>query len=272
MEGWRGAGGCKASRAQGWGASVRGERTRPKATTMQNALPVALSAQVSLQTRLDTLADNVANAATPGFLATKVRFEAAVERHGGPSVAFARVGDAHLAHARGGITRTGAPLDFAVRGEAWMAVATDQGTALTRDGRFHMLPGGELVSREGHAVLGPGEAPVLLDPAGGEPIAGADGSISQDGRIVASIGLFETDRPPRVRVGDTAVLPDGAPVPVIGRSDVGLVQGHVEGSNVNAVEEMVRLIEVTRGFEGVSGLVRRTDGTLGEALRTLAGR
>ena len=239
---------------------------------MQNALPVALSAQVSLQSRLDTLADNVANVATPGFLATKVRFEAAVERHGGPSVAFARTGEAHLAHARGAIQPTGAPLDFAVRGEAWMAVGTPRGTALTRDGRFHMLPGGELVSREGHAVLGPGEAPVVLDPDGGPPVAGADGSLVQDGRVVALIGLFETDRPPRERVGDTAVLPDGAAVPVTGRSDVGILQGHVEGSNVNAVEEMVRLIEVTRGFEGVTGLVRRSDATLGEALRTLAGR
>lgn len=50
------------------------------------------------------------------------------------------------------------------------------------------------------------------------------------------------------------------------------MQGHIEGSNVNAVEEMARLIEVTRGFEGVSQLMRRADSTLGEALRTLAGR
>lgn len=183
---------------------------------MQHAMPIALSAQTTLEAQLSTLADNVANVATPGFLATKMRFEAVVERHGGPSVAFARTGDTHLAHARGAITPTGAPLDFAVRGEGWMAIDTPQGTALTRDGRFTMLPGGELVSTEGHAVLDPGGGPVRIDPAAGPPTAGADGTLTQDGRVVGSIGLFEVDRPPLTRVGDSAVLPDGCPFPSSG--------------------------------------------------------
>ena len=237
---------------------------------MQTALPVALSAQIAQQHRLDALADNVANAASPGFLATKLRFAEAVERHGGPSIAFVRTGETHLSHARGSLTRTDAPLDFAVRGEAWLAIDTPDGRVLTRDGRTQLLASGQLVTLEGHAVLDPGGAPVILDPALGAPIAGADGSLLQDGRPVASIGLFEVDRPPARRWGNSGVISDAPPRPVIGRTDVSLVQGFVEGANVNPVEQMVRLIEVSRSFETLNGLVTRADSTLADSLRTLA--
>lgn len=243
---------------------------------MQSALPVALSAQVTLQRRLDTVADNLANAATPGHLATKVRFEAAVERHGGPDVAFAREGDVYLSTARGAHRPTGAPLDFAVRGEAWFGIDTPAGTVLTRDGRFTMALDGALVTLEGHAVLGPGGAPVTLDPGGGAPIAGADGSLRQgegaEARIVGSIGLFEIDAGAETRFGNSGVLAPEPPRPVVNRTDVGVLQGVLEDSNAGGIEQMVRLVEITRGFEAVSQLVQRADGGLSDALRELAAR
>ena len=239
---------------------------------MQTALPVALSAQIAQQSRLDALADNVANASTPGFLATKLRFQEAVERHGGPAVAFVEPGGTHLSHARGALQATGAPLDFAVRGEAWLSIQTPDGPVLTRDGRMQMLASGDLVTLEGHAVLGPGGEAIALDPAGGAPIAGRDGSLAQRGRTVASIGLWETDRPPERRWGNSGVIPDAPPRPVLGRTDVSLLQGYVEGANVNPVEQMVRLIEVSRLHETLTGLAKRADNTLGEALKGLAAR
>ena len=239
---------------------------------MQSALPVALSAQVALQQRLDTVADNLANVATPGHLATKVRFEAAVARTGGPAVAFARGGDPYISTERGAHGATGGALDFAVRGDAWFGIETPAGTVLTRDGRFEMDADGTIRSLEGHPVLDPGGARVTLDPGGGPPIAGADGSLHQGGRIAAMIGLFETDAQPATRHGNSGVLPEGEPRPVVDRADIGLVQGVVEGSNAEGVEQMVRLVEITRGFESVARMVQRADSTLSEALRTLGGR
>ena len=239
---------------------------------MQQALPVALSSQVALQRRLDTLADNLANATTPGHLATNVRFEAALARNGGAGVSFVSHGGEVLDSRRGAMIETGGALDFAVRGEAWLGIETPAGTVLTRDGRTRMDPDGTLRTLEGHAVLDPGGGPVRLDPDGGPVIATADGTLLQGGRQTGRIGLFETDAPPRTRWSNSGVIPSGVPRPVVDRTDVGLVQGHIEGSNVNAVEQMVRLIEVTRGFETVAGLAQRADGTLNEAFRTLAGR
>ena len=239
---------------------------------MQSALPVALSAQVTLQRRLDTVADNLANAATPGHLATEVRFEAAVERTGGPSVAFAREGDPYISLERGAHRPTGGALDLAVRGEAWFGIDTPAGTVLTRDGRFALVSGGALVTMEGHPVLDPGGAPVQLDPLGGTPEIGADGSVRQEGRLIASIGLFEIDARPTTRFGNSGVLAPEPPRPVVGRGDVGVLRGMVEDSNASGIEQMVRLVEITRGFEAVSRLVQRADGALSEALRSLAAR
>ena len=239
---------------------------------MQSALAVALSAQVTLQRRLDTVADNIANTATPGHLATEVRFEAAVERHHGPSVAFAREGDPYISTARGAHRPTGAPLDFAVRGEAWFGIETPMGTVLTRDGRFTMDATGGLITLEGHAVLDPGGAPVRLDPGAGPPVAGADGSLAQNGRTVASLGVFEIDARPATRFGNSGIIAPEPPRPVVGRPDVGVLQGMVEDSNAGGVEQMVRLIEITRSFESIAQMVQRADSGLSDALRTLAAR
>ena len=239
---------------------------------MQSAMPVALSAQVTLQRRLDTVADNLANAATPGYLATAIRFEAAVERTGGPSVAFAREGDPYISTTRGAHRPTGGALDFAVRGEAWFGIDTPAGTVLTRDGRFALGADGALLTTQGHGVLDPGGAPVRLDPGGGAPVAGADGTLLQGGHIVGSIGLFEIDARPETRFGNSGFVAPEPPRPVVGRSDVGLMQGVIEDSNAGGIEQMVHLIEITRGFEAVSRLVQRADSGLSEALRTLAAR
>ena len=239
---------------------------------MQSALPVALSAQMTLQRRMDTVADNIANATTPGHLATAVRFEAAVERTGGPSVAFAREGDPYIETARGAHRPTGAPLDFAVRGEAWFGIDTPAGTVLTRDGRFALGADGGLMTMEGYEVLDPGGAPVRLDPGGGSPVAGADGTLRQGGRIVASLGLFEIDARPETRFGNSGIVPPQPPRPVVGRPDIGVLQGMIEESNSSGVAQIVHLVEITRGFEAVSRLVQRADSGLSEALRTLGGR
>ena len=239
---------------------------------MQSALPVALSAQVTLQRRLDTVADNIANASTPGHLATEVRFETALARRGGPAVAFAREGTPFISTERGAHRPTGGGLDFAVRGDAWFGIETSVGTVLTRDGRFTTTAEGALVTLEGHSVLDPGGAPVRLDPGDGAPEAGADGTLWQGGRIVASLGLFETDAAPTTRFGNSGVVAADAPRPVVGRVDVGVLQGVIEDSNAGGIEQMVRLIEITRGFEAVSRLVQRADSGLSEALRTLAAR
>ena len=239
---------------------------------MQQALPVALSAQLALETHLATIADNVANMSTPGHRATHARFEAEVTRAGGPSIAFASAGETYIDPSRGTVSATGNALDFAVTGEAWLALETPTGAVLTRDGRFSLDEAGTLRSIEGHAVLGPEREAVVLDPRAGSPRVAADGTIRQNGSIVGAIGLFETDGPPAIRAGSSGFLAINGMRAVLDRPDVALRQGMIEQSNVDPVVSMTRLIEVSRSFETVANLAQRADGSLSEALRALGAK
>ena len=240
---------------------------------MQDSLYVSLSAQIALQRRLDTIADNVANATTAGFRATGVKFEDVVTGSGQKSVSFASQGNTYLSDAHGAMTQTGNPFDFAIRGNAWFGIETPAGTVMTRDGRFSMNENGELRSLEGYAVLDAGGAPIQLDPRGGPPRAGADGSLRQGENMVGAIGLFDFD-PGRdfVRFGNSGVVPAGAPEPITDRANVGVTQGFVEESNLNPVLEMTRLIMVQRAFENVAALMRQTAASSDDAIKTLGSK
>ncbi len=240
---------------------------------MQDSLYVSLSAQMALQRRLDTIADNVANASTVGFRATGIRFEDVVSGAGQNSVSFASSGDTYLSPSHGSLTETGNPFDFAIQGNAWFAIETPVGTVMTRDGRFSMNENGELMSTEGYAVLDAGGAPIQLDPRGGPPKAGADGSLRQNDQLVGAIGLYNFDPGENfVRYGNSGIVPAGEPEPVIDRIDVGVAQGFVEESNVNPVLEMTRLIQIQRAFENVAALIRQTGTSTDEAIKTLGSK
>lgn len=239
---------------------------------MQNGLYVALSSQVALENRLSTLADNVANMSTVGFRSSEISFEDITNGIATSSFSFASAGDTHLSGISGPLRQTENPFDFAIQGNAWFSIETPAGQVMTRDGRFSMQENGELVTLEGYPVLDAGGAPIQLDPQNGPPEAGADGALFQNGNLIAAIGLFEFEPGPNFRrFGNSGILPRGEPVPIADRSDVGVAQGFVEDSNVNPVLEMTRLIQVQRAFDQVSALMRDSEGTLDEAIRTLGG-
>lgn len=242
---------------------------------MQSGLYVAISSQMALEKRLTTIADNIANMNTVGFRSTEVKFDEVMSRTRtdlNAKVSFVSQGNDYLKTETGQFTQTGNPLDFAVRGDAWFAIQTPAGQVLTRDGRFSISANGDLLSTRGYPVLDAGGSPVQIDPSAGAPTVGADGRISQNGRIVGSIGLFEADiRQGYLRYDNSGVIPSAEPQPVVDNIEAGIVQGYVEQSNVNAIAEMTQLIQVNRAFDGISSLMRDSESSFGEAVKTLGG-
>lgn len=237
---------------------------------MESGLYVALSSQVALERRLTTIADNMANTSTVGYRATGVKFEDMVSGTGSNSVSFVSSGDTYIANEGGSLRETGNPLDFAIQGDAWFAIETPGGTVMTRDGRFSMLNTGELVTLQGYPVLDAGGAPLQLDPLGGTPESGSDGMLRQNGRQVGAIGLFQfTPGTNFTRFGNSGIVPEGDPVPLVDRNEIGVAQGFVEDSNVNAVKEMMELIQVQRAFDQVTALMRDSEEAIGTSIRTL---
>ena len=116
---------------------------------MQSGLYVALSAQIALQNRLETIAQNVANGTSAGYRGSEMKFDAVLSKMSDPLVSFVSSGSGVIKRSSGEHVKTGNPLDVAVRGDGWLSVATPSGQAYTRDGRMRMTSAGDLVSMTG---------------------------------------------------------------------------------------------------------------------------
>jgi flagellar basal-body rod protein FlgF len=237
---------------------------------MENGFYVAVSAQVALQRRLETIADNVANMNTVGYRATGVSFETEMAQTGEASLAYVSPGSDYLSRGAGGLVKTDNSLDFAVEGDGWFAIQTPSGTAYTRDGRARIDESGTMRTLNGDPILDAGGAPIVIDGAGGRLTVSADGMITQNGRQVGAIGLFAIDPGASLtRAENSSVVPDRPATPILEFTRDGVVQGAVESSNVDPVREVTRLIDVTRAFDGVAAEVSQSEASLQEAIKTL---
>ena len=238
---------------------------------MSSGLYVALSAQVALERRLTSIANNVANANTTGYRAEEVKFDSVLAAAGDGSVAFSSPGDSFISRRGGPVSHTGNPLDVAVQGDGWLAISLPNGTtAYTRDGRLHMSATGELKSVEGLSVLDPGGSPLLIDPTAGEVHIGDDGTITQNGKQVGALGLFAIPAGAQLdRAENASVIPNVPAQPVEDLTANGVRQGYLEGANINPVLEMSRLIEVTRAFDSAAQAVSQNKTAQQDAIRQL---
>jgi len=240
---------------------------------MQSGLYVVLSAQLSLQRRVDTIANNIANTSTAGYRAEEVKFETLLSRTPSDPVAFASIGDTYISRRSGEFVKTDNPLDIAVQGDAWFAINTPAGRVYTRDGRMRMTDTGQLQTLNGHPILDVGGAPIQLDPAGGTPRIARDGMITQNNRQIGAIGLFNIPEDAKLhRYENSGVVPDKQAVPALDFTKTGITQGFMERANINPVMEMTRLIGVSRAFDAVTNALSESENTLRDAVKTLGSK
>jgi flagellar basal-body rod protein FlgF len=252
------------------GGHQRSGALAPRDSRMQNGLYVAISAQVALQRRLETIAQNVANMNTVGYRASGVAFADEVAKAGDNQLDYVSTGDDFISRRAGAIEKTDNPLDFAVRGEGWFAIATPNGVAYTRDGRANIDETGSLRTLTGARILDAGGAPITLDGSAGPPIVAADGMITQNGRQVGAIGLFQIPPDAKLRRAESSgVVPSKPAVPVLDFTVNGVIQGAVEDANVDPVREMTRLIALTRTFDSVAAEMTQTESSVQDAIKTL---
>lgn len=237
---------------------------------MQSNIYVSLSGQLSLLKRLESVAQNVANLATPGYRAERISFDEVLATTGDRDTSFVSEGRTFLSTETGPLEKTGNPLDLAINGDAWLAIATPGGIAYTRDGRLNMSTTGDLLSVKGFPVLDVGGSPVQIDGNGPSPTIAKDGTIVQAGRTVGRIGLFTIDATGDLQRGENAsVIPAKPAEPALDFNRVSLAQGYIEKSNAEPVMEMTRLIAIQRNFDAISAAVTATEDGLNNAIRTL---
>ncbi|MGH6761687.1 MAG: flagellar basal-body rod protein FlgF [Phyllobacterium sp.] len=239
---------------------------------MQNSVYVGLSSQISLERRLDAIAQNVANMSTPGFRATGMKFDTLVSTVA-DDVSFSSAGRSYIKTEAGPVIPTGNPLDIAVKGDAWLSLATPAGQVYTRDGRMVMTVDGELQSVNGYSILDAGGQPLMVNPNGGPIRIASDGAVYQNDAQIGAVGLFTISKDAKLTYFDnSAIVPDMPAEPVVDNAAYGVIQGSIEGSNVDSITEMTRLISVTKAFERVDALLRESESTFSQAIKTLGSK
>ena len=248
------------------------------------ALWTAATGMQAQQMTLDVVTNNLANVQTAGFKRSRVDFQDLVyETLQAPGAASAQgqeipsgfqVGHGSRAVAtqrlfvEGDLQQTGNPLDMAIEGEGFFQVQTPSGdTAYTRAGTFKKNSQGQLVTSDGFTV----EPAITIPQDALSVTVGVDGTVSftQPGQAqpqqVGNIQLVRFINPAGLESqGRNLFVPtqaSGDPVPgTPGQDGLGtLLQGFVESSNVNVVEEMVGLITSERAYEINSKAIKTAD-------------
>ena len=236
---------------------------------MDNPGYIALTRQSGLMREMQAVAHNMANMSTTGYRRESVLFTEFVRRMegGAPSLSMAAANARHTSGTQGALEATGGPFDLAIEGEGFFLVDTPQGDRLTRAGSFRPNLAGELVNPDGHLVLDAGGAPIFVPPdARGIGVA-ADGTVSADGLPVAQIAVVRPVDPLTLRrEAGTLMVVDGPFEPVF---EPAVLQGFLEASNVDAIAEMARMMEVTRAYEMGQGFLDREDERIRAVVQTL---
>jgi flagellar basal-body rod protein FlgF len=197
---------------------------------------------------LQVVANNIANAATTGYRQEGLIFSEFVKRtEGGPSLSMARGNVRMTSMLQGPLTPTGGMLDLAIEGEGFFLIETPSGERLTRAGNFTLSAQGDLVTPDGFRVLDAGGAPVFIPPDATGIGLSPDGTLSDNGRPLAQIGLVRpVDSFDMIREDGVMFRADGGFEPV---EEGRVLQGFLEGANVDPIGQVARMIEVQRAYE-----------------------
>lgn len=241
---------------------------------MDKLIYTAMTGAKTALARQDTLAQNLANASTPGYRAEAAAFRA-VPLAGGPTRTFALETTAGADFSPGPIAQTGRNLDIAVNGRGWIAVeARDGREAYTRNGSLQVSAEGILQTAGGLAVLSDG-GPMAI-PANAAIRIEADGTVSAlpaaQPNSVIGIGRIKLVDPPAadlVRSADGLFrMKAGGAAPA--DETVRIAPGALEGSNVNVVEALVGMIALARQFDLQMKLLQNAEANERQASKLLA--
>jgi flagellar basal-body rod protein FlgF len=238
---------------------------------------ILLSRMGALLRGTEVLANNIANAETPGFRASRPVFAAKVQEQrdvatppGGRAVAYAQDRATWRDGAPGPLTSTGNPLDVAIQGEGYFVVDTSRGERFTRAGRFSLGQDGRLQDLEGNAVLDARGTPITLAPTDTRIEITGDGSIRSENGVIGRLRVVRFANPQVLRAeGDRLFASDDLPEEM---ARPAVVQGSLEGSNVRPVLEMTRLIGDQRGFQLLAQFIEQEGKRGAEAVSRILGR
>ncbi len=243
---------------------------------MDRSLFIAMSGAKQTLLAQTSNANNLANAQTTGFKSDFEQFRSMpVFGPGYPTRVYAMAERPGSDMSMGSIHTTGNELDIAIKGEGWFAVEDKQGQeAYTRSGDLRITPEGRLLTGSGSALYG-NDGPITIPPA--EKInIGSDGTISiipiggnaNELVVVDRIKMVKPELKNLEKLGDGLMHTKDGSVPEAD-ANISIVQGALEGSNVNAVSALVEMIELARNFELQTKVMKNADDNSGVSAKLM---
>ncbi|TVM18831.1 flagellar basal-body rod protein FlgF [Oceanidesulfovibrio indonesiensis] len=255
---------------------------------MQSSMYSALFGALTSEHRLDIIANNLANANTSGFKREQYTFEDTFVAYAHDNIMEPSLDlrqkklfppPVHLARPRiagfktdfsqGGLKQTGSQLDLAIQGPGFFKVQGVGGDEYyTRNGNLHKNIDGELVNSRGDRLLGVG-GPVVMPEDVSIIEFGPDGQIFADNELVGQVQVVELEDPQVLeKLGHNLFrTKDGLAAVEVEPVNSQVVQGFLESSNINVVEEMVNMIETQRAFEAYGKVISETNDTDTKAIQ-----
>ena len=237
---------------------------------MDNGLLVGLSRQAALERQFDVVANNIANVNTTGFKSSASLFQDFLSPSARETDFSGADRQVHFVYDRGAfrnfgqgpVQRTGNPLDVALNGDGFLAVQTTAGERYTRNGALQINGDGVLVTGDGDTVEGD-NGPITFQSTDRNISISADGRISvveganssvetQRGRL----RLVSFAQSQQLTSGGASLFAAPAGVTAQPAANLRVLQGATEGSNVNAVTEMTRMIEINRTYSMIASLLQ----------------
>lgn len=243
--------------------------------------------------RMDVVSNNIANVDTTGFKRESVASQSFAERMAqrindpaaieifpmlslfrdtpiGPMSPGVFIDEVFTDFSNGHLQQTSNALDIALVGQGFFSIDVDGEEMFTRDGFFTMASDGTLVTANGDLVLGLNGAIQLPN---GTIVIDDAGSVFVNDLYIDTLRIVEFTNPQSLRQAGHNLFRTTAASEEAEAGFVGLVrQGFLEGSNVQAVREMVELISLSRAYEANSRILQMQDETLGRAVNEIARR
>jgi flagellar basal-body rod protein FlgG len=240
---------------------------------MIRGIQVAGSALQPMLDRLEVIANNLANIHTTGFKRDSAFARVLQTAEGNRTRGNVEKFDSeqYTDFTEGSLTQTNNPLDFAIQGRGFFAVETPQGARFTRNGNFMLSVDGTVTTQNGYPVLGTNgrlQLPNLQRLAQGQIAVSQQGEITVDKQAVGALRVVSFDNLAGLKKEGNSIFSASGDARMLDldKNLTAVRQGFLEESNVDGIEEMITMIELTRNFESSQRVIQQQDATLDKAL------
>ena len=243
---------------------------------MENSIYLGLSRQMVLRANMDIVANNVANMNTPGYRGQNLIFSEYIsDPRGGRTpdeaddpLSFVWNKGQYDDTKPGSVEFTGNPLDISLDGPGFIGIQGPGGEiAYSRAGNFQMTAEGTLLNASGFAVASAGGGEIVIPQGSSEIKIDEQGFISNQDGVLGQIQVVEFENLQQLQpIGNLLYRTDAAPGEP---ANTRIKQGTLEGSNVNGVVEMTRMIETLRNFQSTHNMLKSEHDRLRTAIQRL---